>query len=213
MEKIRVAVFDDNKPRRDLLQMLIDSTEGFSCVGAFDDCSNVIKNISSNIPDVVLMDIDMPKVNGIDGMILIKKEFPKVKVLMQTVFEDEEKIFRAIVAGADGYILKKTPPSKLMDAITEVMEGGAPMTPAVARQVLLLFNNKHSKVSKNNFDLTKREQEILAMLVKGDSYKMIANECNISYATVNSHISHIYTKLHVNSGTEAVAKAVKEKLV
>lgn len=213
MEKIRVAVFDDNKPRRDLLQMLIDSTEGFSCVGAFEDCSNVIKNISSNIPDVVLMDIDMPKVNGIDGMILIKKEFPKVKVLMQTVFEDEEKIFRAIVAGADGYILKKTPPSKLMDAITEVMEGGAPMTPAVARQVLLLFNNKHSKVSKNNFDLTKREQEILAMLVKGDSYKMIANECNISYATVNSHISHIYTKLHVNSGTEAVAKAVKEKLV
>ncbi|MBX7140916.1 MAG: response regulator transcription factor [Chitinophagales bacterium] len=213
METIRVAVFDDNKPRRDLLQMLIDSTEGFSCVGAFEDCSNVIKNISSNISDVVLMDIDMPKVNGIDGMILIKKEFPKVKVLMQTVFEDEEKIFRAIVAGADGYILKKTPPSKLMDAITEVMEGGAPMTPAVARQVLLLFNNKHSKVSKNNFDLTKREQEILAMLVKGDSYKMIANECNISYATVNSHISHIYTKLHVNSGTEAVAKAVKEKLV
>lgn len=213
METIRVAVFDDNKPRRDLLQMLIDSTEGFSCVGAFEDCGNVIKNISSNISDVVLMDIDMPKVNGIDGMILIKKEFPKVKVLMQTVFEDEEKIFRAIVAGADGYILKKTPPSKLMDAITEVMEGGAPMTPAVARQVLLLFNNKHSKVSKNNFDLTKREQEILAMLVKGDSYKMIANECNISYATVNSHISHIYTKLHVNSGTEAVAKAVKEKLV
>jgi DNA-binding NarL/FixJ family response regulator len=158
------------------------------------------------------MDIDMPYVNGIKGLILIKKEFPEVKILMQTVFEDEDKIFSAIVSGADGYILKKTSPSKLLEAIKDVSEGGSPMTPIVAKQVLLLFNNKHQQIPKEEFDLTTRELEILSLLVDGYSYKMIADKCHISYPTVNTHISHIYEKLHVSSGTEAVAKAIEHRL-
>jgi DNA-binding NarL/FixJ family response regulator len=209
---IKVAVFDDNKPRRELLEMLLNSTAGMVCTGAFEDCRNVLKNIIQNMPDVVLMDIDMPHVNGIEGLQLIKKQFPDVKILMQTVFEDDDKIFAAICAGADGYVLKKTPPAKLIDAINEVVAGGAPMTPTVARQVLQLFNNRNKK-STTEFNLTDREHEILSMLVQGLSYKMIAEKCNISYSTVNSHITHIYEKLHVKSGTEAVAKAIEQKIV
>jgi DNA-binding NarL/FixJ family response regulator len=209
---IKVAVFDDNKPRRELLQMLLNSTTGMECTGAYEDCRQVVKNVMQNIPDVVLMDIDMPHVNGIEGLQLIKMQLPEVRILMQTVFEDDDKIFAAICAGADGYILKKTPPAKLIDAITEAMSGGAPMTPTVARQVLLLFNNRNKK-STTDFNLTEREHEILSMLVQGLSYKMIAEKCNVSYSTVNSHISHIYEKLHVKSGTEAVAKAIEQKIV
>lgn len=209
---IKVAVFDDNKPRRELLQLLLSTTEGMECTGAFEDCRDVLKNILQNVPDVVLMDIDMPHVNGIEGLQLIKKQIPQVKVLMQTVFEQDEKIFDAICAGADGYILKKTPPAKLIDAISEVVSGGAPMTPTVAKQVLQLFNSKNKKASVD-FNLSGRELEILSLLVQGLSYKMIAEKCNISYATVNSHISHIYEKLHVKSGTEAVAKAIDQKIV
>lgn len=209
---IKVAVFDDNKPRRELLQLLLDSSDGLSCSGAFEDCRDVVSNIAANVPDLILMDIDMPYVNGIEGLIEVRKHFPQVKVLMQTIFEDDEKIFNAIVAGADGYILKKTPPAKLLDAITDVMEGGAPMTPTVARQVLLFFNNKQQRIEKRDFNLSSREEEILGYLVQGLSYKMIADKCNISYPTVNSHISHIYKKLHVNSGTEAVAKAIEHNI-
>lgn len=213
MKPIKVAVFDDNKPRRELLQLLLNSSEGLTCTGAYEDCRNIVDNISVNLPDVILMDIDMPYVNGIEGLTRVRQYFPEIKVLMQTIFEDDDKIFEAIVAGADGYILKKTPPGKLLDAITDVMEGGAPMTPTVARQVLLLFNKKHERMQKKDFDLPAREQEILGYLVQGLSYKMIAEKCFISYPTVNSHISHIYEKLHVRSGTEAVAKAMEYKIV
>ena len=209
MKTIRVAVFDDNLPRRELLQILLDSTDGYSCTGAYEDCRDVLRHIAGDPPDVVLMDIDMPHVNGIEGLALIKQHFPQVKVLMQTIFEDEDKIFNAIVAGADGYILKKAAPLKLLEGIREVMEGGAPMTPVVAKQVLLLFSNKHKSIPKNNFDLTPRETEILTLLVEGYSYKMIAAKCNVTYATVNSHISSIYHKLQVSSGTEAVALAIE----
>ena len=213
MPDIKVAIFEDNKPRRELLQMLLETSDGFECTGAWEHCGQVIKNIVTNMPDVILMDIDMPGVNGIEGMRLVKKQFPGIKVLMQTIFEDESKIFDAVLAGADGYILKKTPPLKLLDAIREVLDGGAPMTPTVARQVLQLFNNKHYKNTTDNFDLTEREHEILKLLAKGLSYKMIAAECNISYATVNSHITHIYEKLHVSNAAEAVAKALGQHII
>jgi DNA-binding NarL/FixJ family response regulator len=213
MENIQVAVFDDNTNRRNGLELLINATEGMACVGIFPDCREVVRNISRCKPDVVLMDIDMPNVNGIEGLKLIRQHFPSIRILMQTVFDDDEKIFAAICAGADGYILKKTHPSKLLEGIIEVMQGGAPMSPSVARQVLTLFNNRHNKTAVNDFNLSERETEILSLLVKGMSYKKIADVCNISHTTVNSHIQHIYEKLHVHSATEAVSKAIHDKIV
>lgn len=213
MKQIKVSIFEDNKPRRDLLELLLNSTDGMICSGTFNDCSNVIEDIKSSIPDAVLMDIDMPYVNGIEGLKLIRKQFPEIKILMQTIFEEEDKIFQAICAGADGYILKKVSPDKLIEAIRDVMEGGAPMTPVVAKQVLKLFNNKHTTVKKNNFELSPREIEVLQQLGNGLSYKMIAEKCNISYSTVNTHINHIYEKLKVNSAIEAVKKAMDERII
>jgi DNA-binding NarL/FixJ family response regulator len=210
---IKVVLFEDNKPRRELLQLLLDGSDGILCLAAYEDGRDVVRRLKADPPDVVLMDIDMPHVNGIEALIEIRRHFPGIRVLMQTIFEDDEKIFNAIVAGADGYILKKASPARLIEAIADVMQGGAPMTPSVARQVLQLFQRKHRRIEIKDFDLTARETEILGLLVEGLSYKMIAGQCHISYATVNSHISHIYEKLHVKSGTEAVAKALSENLV
>jgi DNA-binding NarL/FixJ family response regulator len=211
--KTKVVIFDDNAKRRDGLQLLIDSMENMSCVGTFNDCRNVLEHIDASQPDVVLMDIDMPHVNGIEGVQQIRTKYPDLKILMQTVFEDDDKVFAAICAGADGYLLKQANPLKLLEAVSEVLEGGAPMTPVVARKVLQLFGRQNRPIAKKEFDLTKREQEILTLLVKGYSYKMIADECCISYPTVNSHISKIYGKLHVQSSAGAVATAIREGLV
>jgi DNA-binding NarL/FixJ family response regulator len=211
--QINVAVFDDNKPRRTGLQLLIDSSEGMKCTGIFADCSDVINNIIECNPHVVLMDIDMPQVNGIEGVILIRKHFPEIKILMQTVFEDDAKIFVSICAGADGYILKKTAPQKLLDGIREVIEGGVPMSPSVARQVIRRFTMQNKKTVPKHFDLSGRELEILTFLVQGLSYKMIADKCFISYFTVNTHVKNIYKKLQVNSVVEAVTKAIDHGIV
>lgn len=209
----KVAVFDDNIARREGLQLLIDAMDQMQCVGIYPDCTDVVHRLKSNMPNVVLMDINMPNVDGIEGLKRIKNAYPEIKVIMQTIFEEEGKILEAICAGADGYIIKQKSPMKLIDGITEVMEGGAPMTPSVAFKVLKLFSdNKKSKPVSNDF-LTSREKEILNLLVDGFSYKMIASECNISYATVNKHISNIYSKLQVNSVAAAVSKALKEGLV
>ena len=193
--------------------MLIGLTEGLACCGAFNDCSNVLDDIETSRPDVVLMDIDMPYVNGVEGVKAIRKKHADIKILMQTVFEDDDKIFASICAGADGYILKKTPPHELIKAINEVLDGGAPMTPSIARQVLRLLNNNAVKKAHIDFKLTARELEILALLVQGLSYKMIGHKCFISLPTVNSHIQHIYEKLQVNSVVEAVTKAIENKVV
>lgn len=211
--KTRVVIFDDNPKRRDSLSMLIDSTETLECIGAFNDCSDVVRNLKDTSPGVVLMDIDMPNVNGIEGLLALRPHFPEVKVLMQTVFEDDEKVFAAICAGADGYILKQASPQALLDGIAEVLEGGAPMTPTIARKVLQLFSKQNNLSKTEEFNLTKRELEILEYLVKGLSYKLIAEECCVSYATVNTHISNIYGKLHVQSSAGAVAIAIREGLV
>lgn len=210
---IRVTVFDDNFQRRDALQMLIDSTENMVCAGTFDDCRHVVARIADTKPNVVLMDINMPNVDGIEGLLEIRKAYPAQKVLMQTVFEDDNKVFACMCAGADGYILKQETPESLLTAINEVMAGGAPMTPVIARKVLQLFVHRQKEINPQPFDLTKRELEILGLLVKGFSYKMIASECFISYPTVNTHISNIYSKLKVESATGAVAMALKAGLV
>ena len=202
----KILVFDDNRGRREALQLLIESSDDLEFVGARENCNNVEADISQLKPDVVLMDIDMPGTNGIEGLKRIRTQAPEVFIIMQTVFEDDEKIFTAIHAGAHGYFLKKTKPDKLIEGIRDVLEGGAPMTSSVARKVLHMFTQQSSDKRVNQFDLTDREIEILSMLGKGMSYKMIADAGNISFHTVNSHLKKIYEKLHVHSATEAVSK-------
>jgi DNA-binding NarL/FixJ family response regulator len=204
---IRVLVYDDNKSRRESLNMLLLSDPRFEWAGAFPDCSHVIKNIEQNKPDVVLMDIQMPNVDGIEGVKLIKKHFPSVKVIMQTVFEDDDKVFESLRNGASGYILKKASPEKILEAIIDVQEGGAPISPAIASKVLSFFNRLQPPPTGEDFSLTPREKEILSLLVDGLSYKMIADKCSISIFTVNAHVRKIYEKLQVHSATEAAAKA------
>ena len=210
---IKVAIFEDNRSLREGLAAMIGGTTGFHCVGAFPNCNNLLKNISQAHPDVVLMDIEMPGINGIEAVGMIKEEYPDMKVLMETIFDDDEKIFSSICAGAEGYILKHTSPAEIMEAIKEIHEGGSPMTPSIANRVLKMVKQRPETGSKESFDLTDREREILMCLVKGMSYKMVADACFISIETVNVHIKNIYRKLQVHSKSEAVAKAIKGKIV
>src|SRR5258706_2339447 len=210
---IKVAIFEDNRSLREGLAAMIGGTSGFECVGAFPNCNNLLKNISHARPDVVLMDIELPGINGIEAVGMIKEEFPAMKILMETIFDDDEKIFDSICAGAEGYILKHTSPAEIMEAIKEIYEGGGPMTPSIANRVLKMMKEKPVTSNKELFDLSFREQEILTCLVKGMSYKMIADTCYISIETVNVHIKNIYKKLQVHSKGEAVAKAIKGKIV
>jgi DNA-binding NarL/FixJ family response regulator len=175
-------------------------------MGFFVNCENVIYETRTLLPDLILMDINMPIVNGIEGTRIVRQNFPNVIIIIQTIFEDETNIFDAIQAGAQGYILKSTSTTKLIDAIKEAFEGGAPMTPSIARRVIDAFRKPVSIIKEEGFELSEKELNILELLSKGMSYKQIAIESNISYHTVNSHIKKIYEKLHVNSATEAIVK-------
>jgi DNA-binding NarL/FixJ family response regulator len=209
---IKIVIYEDNTDLREGLGVLFRGTEGFELIGAFPNCEFVEQEIGKLMPDIVLMDIDMPVANGIHGLKIIKEKFPQVNVLMLTVFEDNEHIFEAICSGAVGYMLKRTPPAKLLDAIQDATTGGAPMTSSIARKVLQMLPPQ-KRVSDNSHNLTEREREILNLLVKGNSYKMIADQCCISMDTVRSHMKKIYEKLHVHSQTEAVAKAIHNQIV
>lgn len=210
---IKVAIFDDNKNLLDSLFQLINGSPGFICVGAFPNCNELVSDIKRSRPDVVLMDIEMPGMTGIEAVLLIKENFPEVKILMETIFEEDEKVFASICNGAEGYILKNTPPSLILEAIKEVYEGGAPMTPSIAFKVLKMFRFHTSPVKDDSANLTSREKEILSCLVEGMSYKLIADKCFISVDTVGGHIRHIYEKLQVHSKSEAVVKAIKKNIV
>ena len=210
---IRVVIFEDNRSLREGLAAMIGGTNFFVCAGAFPNCNNLLKNIEQTKPDVVLMDIEMPGMNGIEAVSIIKEEYPDIKILMETIFDDDEKIFESICAGAEGYILKHTPPAEIMEAIQEIYEGGSPMTPSIANRVLKMVKEKPALGNKETFDLSPREKEILSCLVKGMSYKMVADTCFISIETVNVHIKNIYKKLHVHSKSEAVAKAIRGRIV
>jgi DNA-binding NarL/FixJ family response regulator len=210
---IRVVIFEDNVLLRESLYQLINGTAGLSCAGVFANCDNIIFNIKKTAPQVVLMDIQMPGKNGIEGVRLIHEQFPEIKIIMQTVVEDDEKIFASICNGASGYLLKNTTPARLLQAIVEVNEGGAPMTPAIAQKVLEKFRRQSSTSSNELNDLSDREKQILECLVEGMSYKMISAECKISVDTVRFHIRNIYDKLHVSSKSEAVAKALKRNIL
>jgi DNA-binding NarL/FixJ family response regulator len=209
--EIRVLIFEDNLSLRNSLFQLINGSEGFKCVGAFENCSQLINNVQDSKPDVVLMDIQMPGMNGIEAVKVLREKYPLLKILMQTIFEDRDKIFQSIYAGASGYILKNTSPIRLLEFIKETNEGGAPMSPTVAAKVLKMIT-QHDPPDEQDFNLSDREKEVLSFLVKGMSYRLIAETCFISIDTVRTHIRNIYEKLHVHSKAEAVATAIKSRL-
>ena len=211
MSGIKVIIFDDNDSLRDSIAMLLQDSADFTLAGSYSHCLDVAENIKNTKPDVVIMDIDMPGMNGIEGVKLIRKSFPTVQILMLTVFDDDEKVFAAIKAGAGGYILKNSEPQNLLHAISEVYNGGAPMTPGIAKKILHQFQIILPE-EETDYHLSTREKEVLSLLVDGLSYKMIAVKLGITYDTVRAHMKKIYEKLHVASMTEAVAKAITQNI-
>jgi DNA-binding NarL/FixJ family response regulator len=209
---IKLLIYEDNPQLREGLTMLINGSEGFEVLAAFKNCDNVLTEVEVYKPDVILMDIDMPGVNGIEGLKKIRNINNDVKILMLTVFDDNKNVFDAIRNGASGYILKKTPPARLLEYIAEAHTGGAPMTASIATQVLKMFSSLNNEKGED-YNLSDREKQVLQLLVDGYSYKMISSEMFIAIDTVRSHIKKIYEKLHVNSKSEAVAKAFKDKII
>jgi DNA-binding NarL/FixJ family response regulator len=211
---IKIQLFEDNTQLGEGLAMLLNSVDNYRVEGTFKNLSNLEHEIKKHHPDIVLMDIGFPSGSGIDGLRRIKAINKHAKVIMLTGLSDEKVVFEALKAGADGYLLKKTSPSKLLEYITEAFEGGAPMTPSIARQVLQAFSFSFVNISVPGIEnLTAREKDVLKLLVNGQSYKMVAAELAISIDTVRSHIKSIYDKLEVNSKSEAVAKAIRNNLV
>jgi len=196
-----------------MLFQVINLTDGFSCTGAYTDAMDLAFKIRRSQPEIVLMDIDMPGISGIEAVRIIREKFPGVQVIMQTVFEDNEKVFDSICAGAGGYLLKNSLSEQIITAIRELKNGGAPMSPGIASKVIRRFQEQNPYIKDEDFKLTEREKEVLSCLMKGMSYKMIANACLISIDTVKFHIKKIYEKLHVNSKSEAVIKAMRNKIV
>lgn len=213
---IRVSIYDDNDSLRETLALVFDATDDLIVMGQYPNALDVVETVWRDHPDVILMDIDMPGRTGIEAVQLIGHQAASTvvapKILMLTVFEDTERIFAAIQAGAVGYLLKKTPADRIIEAIREVMTGGAAMTPSIALKVLEAFRKADELPRPDLFLLTDKEREVLHRLVEGDSYKLIAHHCTISMGTVRTHIVNIYSKLHVNSKSEAVAKALKTGL-
>lgn len=208
----RIVIFEDNDRVRDSLTSVLNNTEGYEICGAYPVVLDVTNIVKKTYPDVVILDIDMPHMDGITAIPLIKEVNPEISIVMYTQFEDDDKLFRSLCAGADGYVLKKTSPVLLMEAIEEVRNGGAPLSPAVARKVLFTFREQKS-TAKEKYELTEREIEVLQLLTKGYSVKLIAAELHIAYDTCRSHLRNIYRKLHVNCGKEAIAKVLAEKIV
>lgn len=211
---IRVTIFEDNKHLRETFELLLNNSAGFTCSGAYPDCNELIAQLEVSPCDVVLMDIEMPGMSGIEATRMIRQHFPDISILIQTVFFEDEYIFNAICAGASGYILKSTTPQGYLDAIRDVKAGGSPMTSGIARRVLELFRtNLQPQSSAEEYNLTNQEKKVLQLLVEGKSYKLIATELFVSIDTIKTHVRNIYAKLHVHSGTEAVSKAIRDKIV
>jgi DNA-binding NarL/FixJ family response regulator len=211
---IKVCIFEDNEKFLDALSLLVLSMPELEFTGAFESTANLLPAIGSPAADVVLMDIGITPINGIEATRLIIKNYPKTKVLIQTVFDDDNSVFAAICAGASGYLLKTTQANSLLSAIVDVYEGGAPMTPSIASKTLKLFRDHFPEAGRQDeYGLTKREKEVLKLLVDGQSYKMIADRCDISFETVKTYIKRIYEKLHVACMAEAVVKALRENLL
>jgi DNA-binding NarL/FixJ family response regulator len=211
---ISVVVVEDNDTIREGLKILIDGTEGYSCIGTYTRCETMLKSLKKSEPDVLLMDIGLPGMSGIEGIKQAKIILPDLNILVLTVYEENDLVFDALCAGACGYLVKKTPPSRLLEAISEAYSGGAPMSSHIARKVIDFLQVKKSASSNDSQNLlTPREREILGGLVEGNSFKALADSLCISIETVRFHFRNIYKKLHVHSQSEAVAKAIKEGLI
>lgn len=211
---IKVAIIEDNNTIRDGLSALINGTQGYNSVGAFGECESFLSKLSTINVDVVLMDIGLPGMSGIDGIAKAKRIKPELNILMLTVYEDSQTVFKALCAGACGYLVKKTPPTRLLEAIKDAYEGGAPMSSLIARQVIDVFKQNQEKQNESNDTaLSSREKEVLTSLSDGNNYQEIADRLFISVDTVRHHIKNIYRKLHVHSQSEAVAKAIRKGII
>jgi DNA-binding NarL/FixJ family response regulator len=211
-DEIEVVIIEDEREVRDGLAMLINGTQGFACIGKYRSVEDALYHLKNQKPDVVLTDIGLPGMDGIEGIRVLREKLPDTPFIALTVYDDNERIFAALCAGACGYLLKNTQPSRLLDALRETVAGGAPMSPEVARQVITLFRD-FAPPPNATYHLTPQEKELLKLLVEGHSYKTAAYTLGISYHTVSFHLRNVYEKLQVHSMSEAVAKALREKLV
>jgi DNA-binding NarL/FixJ family response regulator len=209
---IQVAIIEDKREIREGLQALINGTTGHHCTGAFRTMEDALAGIGSEIPDVILVDIGLPGMSGIEGIPLLRERCPEARVVVLTVYDDDDRIFSALCAGASGYLLKKTPPTRLLESIKEAVAGGGPMSPEVARRVIELFRDFRPP-GLPDYDLTPHELRLLKLLAEGHNYKTAAREFHVSVNTISFHMKHIYEKLHVHSKSEAVAKALRSGIV
>ncbi|MBS1795444.1 MAG: response regulator transcription factor [Acidobacteria bacterium] len=209
---IKTAIIEDMREIREGLATLINFTEGFQCTGSFRSVEEALQRIRHDVPDVLLSDIGLPGMSGIEGVRILREKYPAMLILMLTVYEDDERIFEALCAGASGYLLKRTQPSKILENIREAVSGGAPMSPEVALKVVRLFR-EFRPPERSDYDLTPHETRILKLLIDGHNYTTAAKKLGVSYNTVKFHIRNIFDKLQVHSKSEAVVKAMQNRLV
>jgi DNA-binding NarL/FixJ family response regulator len=209
---IKAAVIEDQREIREGLRALIDGTPGYGCTGAFRSMEEALERVARETPQVILVDIGLPGMSGIDGIPLLRERCPESRILVLTVYDDDDRIFAALCAGASGYLLKKTPPARLLESLKEAVEGGGPMSPEVAARVITLFRDSRPPEPADH-DLTPHEVRLLKLLAEGHNYKTAAGELKVSVNTISFHMKHVYEKLHVHSKSEAVAKALRSGIV
>jgi DNA-binding NarL/FixJ family response regulator len=209
---IKTAIIEDQRDIREGLTMLIDGTPGYECTGSYRSMEEALDRIKAQVPDVVLCDIGLPGMSGIEGIRILKERYPNLQLLMLTVYDDDDRIFDALCAGACGYMLKRTSPARLLECLKEAVTGGAPMSPEIATRVIALFREIRPP-ERAEYELTPHELRLLKLLVEGHNYTTAASELKVSYNTVKFHMRHIYEKLQVHSKSEAVAKAMRERLI
>lgn len=209
---INVGIIEDRREIREGLSMLINGTDGFYCKAKFGSMEEGLRRLGADLPDVVLCDIGLPGMDGIEGIKILKEKFPDLLVIMLTIYDDDERIFDALCAGACGYLLKKTPPVRLLESLKEAVAGGSPMSPEVARRVITIFRDIRPP-ERADYDLTAHETRLLKMLVEGHNYKTAAVELNVTVHAVSFHMRRIYEKLQVHTKSEAVSIALRDRLI
>jgi DNA-binding NarL/FixJ family response regulator len=210
--QVRVAIIEDQRPIREGLAALIDGTEGFRCTGAFRSMEDALEGIPGGLPDVALVDLGLPGMSGIEGIRILRERHPQVHLLVLTVYDDDDRIFDALCAGAAGYLVKKTPPASLMQAVRDAAAGGSPISPEIARKVVALFR-EFRPPGRADYGLTPHETRLLGFLVEGHNYKTAASELGVSVNTISFHMRRVYEKLQVHSKSEAVAKALRNRII